>query len=47
MRYLRRASEDVEKNGANGRPYEDVIIVDCGEVRVQSVCPSHCLYFDL
>jgi hypothetical protein len=25
----------------------DVVIVDCGEVRVQAVCPSHRLYFDL
>ena len=31
---LRQAPEDVAK-GSSDRPVEDVIIVDCGEVRIQ------------
>ena len=31
---LRQAPEDVAK-GSNDRPVEDIIVVDCGEVRAQ------------
>ena len=31
---LRQTTEDVAK-GSSDRPVEDVIIVDCGEVRIQ------------
>ena len=33
---LRQAPEDVAK-GSGDRPVEDVIIVECGEVRAQSL----------
>jgi hypothetical protein len=42
---LRQAPEDVAK-GSSDRPVEDVIIVDCGEVRAQFFWPHRRSYLD-
>ncbi len=42
---LRQAPEDVAK-GSNDRPVEDIIIVDCGEVRAQFLWLRHRSYLD-
>ena len=39
---LRQAPEDVAK-GSSDRPVEDVIIVDCGEVRAQFILTTSSL----